>query len=126
MAPTLLAEASALRAAREAIERAREAGTAFAHATAQECALLRQKAGRKAEAIRRLMADPTGNGLTGRAHSASSAEAVVETDAAYAGFLQQSCTATVGVILARTECVAARLEAQLALALVLDDQEEEQ
>lgn len=50
---------------------------------------------------------------------------MVETDPGYHEFLQQCCAATVSVILARTECVATRLEGQLALALVLDDHEED-
>lgn len=71
-APVLAAETTAFVAARAAIARVREAGTGYAHAVGQECALVRQKAGRKAEAIKRLMADPAGNGLTGKPHSASS------------------------------------------------------
>ena len=120
-APRLLRELPQVEAVRAAIARVRAAGTALAHATAQEVALVREKPARKAEAIRRLMDDPGGNPLTSRPHSASSAAAVAETDAGYAGFLRQCSEATVGVIVARSECTATRLEAQLALALVLDD-----
>ena len=85
---------SAVQVARDAIHRVRRAGTTLAHATAQEAALVRQKAGRKQEAIRRMMA--TENPLIpGKAYTCTAAESVLETDGDYAGFLQQVTAATV-------------------------------
>jgi hypothetical protein len=117
--PTLLAEIPAIAATRAAIAHLRAAGEALGLATGMELELQRGKPGEKLAAIRRLMADPGGNGLTGKAHSATSAEAIAETDPEYASFLKRVSLATVQVILARTEYTAARIESQLELALLL-------
>jgi hypothetical protein len=107
---------------REAIGRVREAGAAYALAIAGEAALLQEKPARKQDAIRRLM---TGENplIPGKPFTCTAAEAVVETDPAYLNFCRQLTEATCTRELARTELVAARLEAQLALALVLGEEE---
>lgn len=109
-------------AARAAIAVVRQAGAAYAFMIAQEAGLLQDKPARKQDAIRRLMA--TENPLIpGKPYTCTSAEAVAETDAAYRNFCRQLTTATCERELARTELMAARLEAQLALAVVLDEED---
>ena len=122
-APTLISHAPAFQVARNAIEAVRKAGTALAFAISHEAQLIREKPVRKVDAIRRIM--QAENGLTGKPHSATSAEAVVETDPEYLVYLRQSTEAVVRRELTRVELVAARLEAQLHLALLLADHEEE-
>ncbi len=118
----LTTEAPTVQTARETIHRVRQAGAAYALAIAQEAALLREKPARKQDAIRRLMA--TENPLIpGKPFTCTAAEAVVETDTAYLAFCRQLTEATCTGEMARTELIAARLEAQLALALVLDTEE---
>jgi hypothetical protein len=114
-------EHPAVGVARETIARVRQAGAAYALAIAGEAALLQEKPGRKQAAIRRLMAaeNPL---IPGKPYTCSSAEAVVETDPAYLQFCRQLTTATCEREMARTALVAARLEAQLALALVLGEE----
>ena len=70
-APAALAAMPALTEARGAIARVRAAGAALAHAVAQESELQRRRPLEKAAAIRRLMDDPAGNPLTGKAHTTS-------------------------------------------------------
>jgi hypothetical protein len=120
---TALLSVSPVQATREAIQRVREAGAAHTLAIAHEAALQREKPIRKHDAIGRLM--QTTNDLTSKVHSCTSAEAVVELDAAYFAFCHELTKATCQREMARTEAIAARLEAQLALALVLADGEEE-
>jgi hypothetical protein len=112
---TSISAVPGLAAARATIEQVQEAGAALGHAVAQEAELQRNRPLEKAAAIRRLMDDPEGNPLTGKAHSASSAEAVVERDPAYAALCRQCAEATVQVILARAELDATRLLARLCL-----------
>jgi hypothetical protein len=103
----------------QAIEAVRTAGLDLTHAVATEAELLRMKPLEKQSAIRRLMAEQ--NPLVpGKAHTCTSAEAVVGQDPAYREFCQQVTAATVGVELARTALICARLVAQLELARVLD------
>jgi hypothetical protein len=114
----------AVESARAAIVRVREAGAGYSLAIAGEAALLQEKPIRKQQAIARLMG--TENPLIpGKAYTCTSAEAVIETDPAYLTFAQQITEATCERELARTGLIAARLEAQLALALLLADGEEE-
>jgi hypothetical protein len=119
--PILVSETPAFQSAREAIARVRRAGAEYAHAIGQEAALVREKPGRKLDAVLRIMQGE--NRLTSKPHSATSAEAVVELDAEYREFCRQLTAATCQRELARTDVIAARLEAQLALALVLDQDE---
>ena len=114
-----MTEHPTVQGAREAIARVRQAGAAYALRIAAEAALLREKPAAKAAAIGRLMA--TENGLTGRAHSCTSAEAIVEMDPAFHDFCRRITEATCEREMSRTELIAARLEAQLGLALVLGD-----
>ena len=76
------------------------AGNVLAQATANEMALEAGRALEKAAAIRRLM-DGEPNALTGRAHSVSSAEAIVEADAQYSAYLAQQREAVVAKITAQ-------------------------
>ena len=92
-----------------------EAGRRLAAATHREQTLEDGRAAEKAAAIGRLMQGT--NGLTGKPHSASSAEAVVETDADYAGYRRAQADAVQERIFARTAYDAAHLNAQLAIAL---------
>ncbi len=70
----------------------------------------------KLNAIRRLMQHP--NELTGKPHSASSAEAIAETDPEYGAFLRRRRDAVIAKLRAQGRLEAARLRVQLALALV--------
>jgi hypothetical protein len=69
----------------------------------------------KSQAIRRLMA--TENPETGKPHSASSAEKIVETDAEYSAHRRDQYAAVVETIRARGEFEASRRKADLAVAL---------
>jgi hypothetical protein len=69
----------------------------------------------KAEAIRRMVG--TENPLNGKPHSASSAEAIVESDAEYAGYRKQQRDAEVEKHRAYAAYEAARLSARLAVEL---------
>lgn len=66
--------------ATEAIDAVEAAGAALAQALCEEQTAEDGRAAAKVAAIRRLM-DAGPNALTGKPHSASSAEAIVETDA---------------------------------------------
>jgi hypothetical protein len=108
--------------ARDAISRVRKAGAAYTLAIAGEAALLQEKPSRKQAAIGRLMAGENPL-IPGKPFTCTAAEAVVETDPAYLNFCRRITEATCQRELARTELIAVRLEAQLALALVLDQDE---
>lgn len=118
--PTLLAEIPTVAQTRAAVAKVREAGTAYALAIAMEQSLLRSKPERKMAAIRRLMAreNPL---IPGKSYTCSAAEAVAETDPVYFAFGQQLTDATCQRELAWVEVVAARLEAQLELSILLAD-----
>ena len=90
------------------------AGNALAQATAREMELEAGRALEKASAIRRLM-DGEPNALTGRPHSASSAEAIVEADAQYAAYLAHQRDAVIAKITAQAAYDSAVL---VALGLV--------
>jgi hypothetical protein len=119
---TTITDHPAIRAAREAISRVRQAGGTYAAAIAQEQSLARSKPERKMEAVARLMAmqNPL---IPGKAYTCSAAEAVAEIEPEYRNFCRQITEATCQRELARTELIATRLEAQLALAMVLDQEE---
>jgi hypothetical protein len=112
----------AVHAARDAIAQVRKAGAAYALAIAGEAALLQEKPVRKQAAIARLMAGENPL-IPGKPFTCTAAEAVVESDSSYLNFCRQVTTATCERELARTELIATRLEAQLALAMVLDTEE---
>jgi hypothetical protein len=85
--------------------------------TEREAQLEADRCGVKQEAIRRIMASGD-NPLTGRPHSASSAEAIVERDHEYYAHLGRQREAVYCRMNARTAWEAARLTAELAIALV--------
>ena len=90
------------------------AGDELARATAHEMALEAGRAAEKAAAIRRII-DGGPNGLTQKPHSASSAEAIVETDEQYAAYLAQQRDAVIAKIQAQARYDSAVL---IALGLV--------
>lgn len=99
-----------------AIDWVKEAGRRMAEATDRVTQLEDERAPIKAQAIRRLML--LTNESTGKAHSASSAEAVVELDAEYAGYRKQQRAAEVERHRSEAAYAAAKLGARLQVALV--------
>lgn len=95
------------------------AGDRLAEAKERELRLEDMRPAHKMDAILRIMQGT--NPLTGKAHSASSAEAVVETDAEYAAYRAAQREATVAVIKARAyyECTIARARMAAGYAEVL-------
>lgn len=92
-------------------------GAALAQALAEEQTAEDGRAAVKVAAIQRIMeAGP--NSLTRKAHSASSAEAIVETDAEYAAYRRRQALLAVARQEACARYEAARLRARLAVALV--------
>lgn len=100
--------------AETAIEAVEAAGRRYAEAVDRELALEVARVTIKREAIGRIMRDS--NPLTGKPHSASSADAVVEMDADYAAHLQAIRAAVMEKNLALTGLTTAKLRADLALA----------
>lgn len=82
------------------------AAARYAEARTRELALEHDRAAVKRDAILRIM--QLTNPLTNRPHSASSAEAVVETDAEYAAYLRDQRIAVMDVILAEAYYRAAQ------------------
>ncbi len=103
--------------ARTAITDCQTAGTDYAAAVHREMILEHERPGRKAAAIRRIMASGD-NPLTAKPHSASSAEAVAETDHEYAAHLAELRDVVLQKQLAWSNLTVARLNAELAIALV--------
>lgn len=91
-------------------------GDELAGATRREMYLQACKAEKKADAIRRIMQTP--NEETNKAHSASSAEKIVESDREYRAFLASQCDAVCEKIKAQAMYDAAKLTAQLSVKLV--------
>jgi len=89
-------------------------------AVANEMALEDERALVKVEAIRRIM-ESAPNALTGKPHSASSAEAIVEQDAVYYEHRAKQRAAVCDVILMRGKYEAARLRARFAVELAAMD-----
>lgn len=85
----------------DATNAVRMAARQLAEAREREMQVEHERPVRKLEAIARIMQFP--NVLNDKAHSASSAEAVVETDAEYAAYLGQCRQAVLNVIRARAE-----------------------
>ncbi len=100
----------------EMLGRIERAGEALADAAEREAELEDYRAGEKSAAILRLMQGA--NPLTGKAHSASSAEAVVETDAEYAAYRARQRKATVATIHARVAYEVAKSRARLAAGVL--------
>lgn len=92
-----------------------EAGEAYGEAVHAEMQIEDERPLAKLEAIKRLMALP--NELTGKPHSASSAEAVVETDLTYAAYLCAKREAVVEKIRAKTALDVAQLRVRAMIAL---------
>lgn len=94
-----------------------DAGDILAQAVKEEMTLEDMRAGVKIDAIERIMKSGD-NPLTGKPHSASSAEAVVSQDAAYAAHLTQLRDAVARKIRAKAQydaaVAAARLQADTA------------
>lgn len=88
------------------------AGRQLAEATVRELALEAGRPAQKSAAIRRLMQQE--NPETGKPHSASSAEKVVETDADYAAYLAAGREAVAVKITARAAYDAAVCAGRLA------------
>lgn len=85
-------------------------------ARAEEQRLEDERCAVKRAAILRIMQSE--NPLTGKQHSASSAEAVVETDGEYAEYRKRQRIAVVDTECARAAFYAARYRAELAIAQV--------
>jgi hypothetical protein len=95
-------------------ESAREA---YTMAVKGEMLLLAEKPGKKATAIARLMTEPNPSGKNGALHSATSAEAIAETDRDYAAHLLNLRTQVAVKLRAETTAEAAWLRASLAITL---------
>lgn len=108
--------------ASEAIATFEAAALRFRAATVEEMLLQHTKPLAKHDAIVRLMA--TENALTGKPHSASSADALAESDSAYAAHLQQLRIVVTAKLKAEAEMTAAKLRVTLATAalLTVDDE----
>jgi hypothetical protein len=91
------------------------AGEDLAHAIERVMQLEDGRSLVKAEAIRRMVG--TENPLNGKPHSASSAEAIVESDAEYASYRKQQRDAEVEKHRAYAAYEAAKLGARLAVEL---------
>lgn len=100
----------------QAIVEVMDRATEYASARDAELELEDERAGEKQSAIRRVM-ESGDNPLTGKAHSASSAEAVVETDASYADYKRKQRDATVRTIMTRARYEAAKYRAQLLVSV---------
>lgn len=104
--------------AQQAIQRVRDAARALGDARAREQYLEDRRPLVKREAIRALM--QTANDLTGKPHSASSAEAIVEADPTYMEYRVRQSDAVIATQVAWGEWEAAKLDGQLAVALAAD------
>lgn len=91
-------------------------GEALAHAVAYEMEVEDNRPLAKFDAIKRIMG--TTNELTGKPHSASSAESIVESDDEYRSYLLIKRTAVADKIRARAAFDAAVARAQLATGAV--------
>lgn len=103
--------------ARAAITDCQTAGTDYAAAVHREMTLEHERPAKKAAAIRRIMASGD-NPLTQKPHSASSAESIAETDHEYAAHLWELRDVVLQKQLAWSNATVARLNAELAIALV--------
>jgi hypothetical protein len=106
-------------AAEEAIITFERAGESYARLVGREMDLEADRHAQKQAAIRRVMQGI--NELTAKPHSASSAEAIVETDLEYRDYLRQQTDTVVQKNLALTAAQSARLRAMLALTRAASD-----
>lgn len=88
----------------------------YRQAAMDEATLEARRPVEKLEAIKRIMEAP--NPLTEKAHSYSSAEAMVETDREYAGFLAGLREATYNRRAFEAQMESARLRARAAVAMI--------
>jgi hypothetical protein len=102
--------------AETAIETYEVSGESFAALAGEEMDREAERPVVKDAAIRRLM--QTTNDLTDKPHSASSAEKIVECDLEYASFLHASREIVVQKNHAFTRMQAAKLRAEMAIALL--------
>lgn len=100
------------------VEAVEVAAKAYGEAQARESELEDDRCFAKRDAIRRIMQLP--NDETGKPHSASSAEKVVETDTEYSAFRKTQRDAVVATQLARGRFHAAKLRAELELVVLKD------
>lgn len=100
------------------IEAVNAAAKEYGEAQARESELEDERCFVKRDAIRRIMQQP--NDETGKPHSASSAEKVVETDSEYAAFRKTQRDAVIATQLARGRFYAAKLRAELELVVLKD------
>lgn len=100
--------------AADCISQAVDCGRLYAELCGQEMEVEANRPEHKLAAIRRIMA--TENTLTGKPHSASSAEAIVETDPEYRAYLKAQSEVVVQKNHAYNLAIGARLRAQLAIA----------
>lgn len=100
------------------VEAVEAAAKSYGEAQARESELEDDRCFAKRDAIRRIMQLP--NEETGKPHSASSAEKVVETDSEYAAFRKTQREAVVATQLARGRFYASRLRAELEIAVAKD------
>ncbi len=100
----------------EAIDALMDRASEHATARAEEMHLEDLRAVRKITAIGRIMQGEP-NPLTGKPHSASSAETFVETDEQYAALRKQQRDATMTTIMTRARYDAAKFRAQLLCTL---------
>lgn len=99
------------------LERVKEADAAHTLATLED-----QRHAFKLEAIERIAATSV-QPVSGKPHSFSSAEALVETDEAYADFLAELREAARQRVLVAASAWALRLQAELAVRLAASSQE---
>lgn len=102
----------------DAIEDYTKAGQIYAEAANEEARLEDRRAGQKQQAILRLINGEAVNPTTNKPHSASSAEAVVETDGEYAAYRKTQRDAVLLKNHNFTAMTAARLRAELAIAII--------
>lgn len=105
----------AVTVAQAAITRYTAAAERYRGKVAEEMLAAAGKAGAKHSAIRRIM--ETENELTKKPHTATSAEAIVETDDDYSFYLQHQRLVVAEKLTAEAQMVAAKLEAELAIAV---------
>lgn len=99
----------------EMVDEILKSGERFARAVTEELALEDEKPLRKADAIRSIIGSE--NVETGKPHSASSAEKVVEAHPEYAAFLTDRRAATYEKIVAGARYAAAKARARMAAGM---------
>ena len=103
--------------AEDAINAYETARATFADFLRLEMELEAHRAGIKAGAVARLMGEINPSSRDGKQHSASSAEAIVETDGEYAAYLLNQRNVVHAKNRAYTQAESAKLRASLAITL---------